>query len=152
MKPTSLGWWLYALLVLAVASSAVIGGTMFWGAFRHASALDRYVLTHGQVTISKLEREKRLTTLRFVVRYEVDGKSYTVESAYGTPERLADRAVVERFPVGSKLPVYYDPTHPSRALLTRDVRYVGSLITFVLGGAATIALLIRPRRRHARSP
>lgn len=94
----------------------------------------------GRVSDAKLhtfrDRDKR--QLNYMARvwhtYEVDGTSYTVEkiSWGGQPQaRIADpaKAVLERYPVGSTVKVYYNPQKPKQSVLDPHAK----------GGIATMA-------------
>ena len=88
-------------------------------------------------TVIKLKKEYihfrgvKNTYYRPIVRYSVDGKSYT-EEAYFRTRRKA------KYPVGSKMKLCYNPRNP------KETRFVGQLfplpmgLAFLLIGAALI--------------
>ncbi len=91
---------------------------------------------------------------RITYRYWVDGRKYV--SSGVTPESLGfgsrreAQEVVDRFPPGSKVAVYYDPKRPGRAVLLPGKREHGStpmglllLVAFVLIMGLYFLLFVR---------
>lgn len=60
-------------------------------------------------------------------RYESNQVSYTARST----SAAANRAVVDRYPKGSRVTVYYDPHAPRRAVIERGTNrlWIGIVIT-----------------------
>jgi hypothetical protein len=82
--------------------------------------------TSGTITVDDLERDRmlRFTTYRAEVayRYTVEGKEYAAnrvffgDSVATSLSGPAARRIV-KYPVGSKVTVFYDPARPSTAVL-----------------------------------
>jgi hypothetical protein len=97
----------------------------------------------GQITKSSVERERAIgdteeeVQFRALVNYKfvVDGKDYVGERVafgIGTSNRRSDaRSIVDRYPVGRTVEVYYRPGHPNDAVLETRI-----------GGFAIIALIV----------
>ena len=77
-------------------------------------------------TVVKLEKEYTFfrgvehTHYRPVVRYVVDGKSYTEEAYFRTYRKT-------KYPIDSEMIMYYNPKHPDQ------MRFVGHLFPLPLG-------------------
>ena len=77
-------------------------------------------------TVVKLEKEYTFlrgvehTHYRPVVRYAVDGKSYTEESYFRTYRKT-------KYPIDSEMKIYYNPRNP------KEMRFVGHLSPLPLG-------------------
>jgi hypothetical protein len=59
-------------------------------------------------------------------QYEVDGKIYTGDrisfsAVEGGEKKSESQAVVNRYPSGQRVIVYYDPKHPNKAVLERGL-------------------------------
>ena len=77
-------------------------------------------------TVVKLEKEYTFlrgvehTHYRPVVRYVVDGKSYTEEAYFRTYRKT-------KYPIDSEMKIYYNPRNP------KEMRFVGHLFPLPLG-------------------
>ncbi len=146
-------WLVLIGLCVFTAGAGVRVGRQLW----LASAIEDFDRGSGRVVLSELvERGGRdYVSARVVVRYEVDGESFELETSGGDgradPAPTA-QALLGRYPVGVGVPVFYDPRAPRRASLTKNVRY-GNDLGFALGLLAlTIgfgAWLAVKRRRAA---
>ncbi len=94
-----------------------------WGANRYyletrATVLDRRIVEQGLA-------DARTYRPDIHVAYSVDGAEYRTWTYGATRVAFAERALadeaLERFPLRSECPVYYDPMEPTRAVLVRDV-------------------------------
>lgn len=106
-----------------------------WGANRYyiqtlATVLDRRTVAQGR-------DDARTYRPDIQVEYTVDGADYRTWTYAATRVSFADETVakeaMERFLVGSKYPLYYDPTEPSRAVLVRDMSGTGWLMLLAPG-------------------
>ena len=79
--------------------------------------------------------------------YSVMGKTYTGgRIAFGASKGFSSRAaaekVLERYPVGETVTVYYNPNNPADAVLEREMRGGGSLLFIGLAFAFATACLL----------
>lgn len=84
--------------------------------------------TTGTIITSEVDREygddsDATYSAGIVYTYEVNGKTYKgnriayASNAYSSAAQA--QIVCDRFPVGAKVPVYYDPAKPNKAVLER---------------------------------
>ena len=73
--------------------------------------------------------------------YTVDGRSYR-GTRVGTPGKGVPQHLTERFPKGKAVPVYYDESHPGRALLIPGLNVADIKIRLGMCGAILILGLI----------
>ena len=93
---------------------------------RARASLD-WPATQGEVTVSKytsrLMGSGMTYKLDFACVYTVAGRSYRTEQVQFGNGHVSSRNLIldlaERYPVGSRPPVYYDPEHPDEAVLER---------------------------------
>lgn len=115
---------LYVMIVGGAFLSFLVAGRAIW---LHRT-ISEFAATEGTVSISEVRDSG---SLALVADYEVDGEGYTASNWMGI-EGAGDRSdeeVVAAFPVGSKVQVYYDPKHPDRATLSRDVQVAAPIVT-----------------------
>ncbi len=144
---------------------ALIGtGFFIWGGviYAKASASDSWPSAEGVVTASEVERslntssrDRRMKyTPRIEYRYAVADREYTSRridfSSVTISHKNSGRAmqVVNRYPAGKRIPVFYDPMNPEFAVLQRGIRtntYLGCIIGTVLIGVGAFFML----RGHA---
>jgi Protein of unknown function (DUF3592) len=80
-------------------------------------------------------------------RYEIAGKSFTGRKITladtGYPKLRAAREVIDRYPIGTRVCIYYDPTKPKRAFLEpqqRERRSLGiAALLLAIAGASLLA-------------
>jgi hypothetical protein len=103
--------------------------------------------TSGRITSSYVEEipgpaEDGGTHFRSVVRYAYEARGRTFEServsvASSPVSTTADRAeaqqVVDRYPAGSAVNVWFDPGDPHRSVLERGVPRAQAVIPFLIG-------------------
>ena len=87
--------------------------------------------TEGQVLSSTVTRVKRLNDpasyyASISYEYEVGGTKFTGDRVflgeYGTGSAGPMQEIVDRYPVGKRVTVYYDPQDPNKAVLERGAR------------------------------
>lgn len=120
---------------------------------REALALRTWPSTAGEVVSSELRSfrewkenvERTLYRPGVIYRYTVAGREYTsdryslgADTAWGTPEVV--QKLLERFPVGGAVTVFYNPQAPAEAVLERRVRG-GWLIWLLAAGLLLLALV-----------
>src|SRR6185503_3130358 len=158
---------LLVAFVVLIGSLFLIGGTALfkgvgehlwerWGSFFAAIESQRWVTTTGKVTraVVTYTTSRRARSYAPAVRYKysVGGESFVSERfAFVVTESVGEdgaavaRAVVERFPTGGSVPVYYDPKNPKRATLDRGIPPVvgptlGWLLVLLVGGGVMFPL------------
>lgn len=139
------------LVVVVCGVGFTLGGTLLLAYMayerREAARSADWPSTVGEVIHSKPQSfsTSYFTThdARITYRYWVDGRKYV--SSRVTPETLGFGSrreaveVVERFPAGGPVKVYYDPKKPGRAVLLPGKRTAGS---FPTGFLLTIAFVL----------
>lgn len=157
--PTS--QWGFFIVLIGLCVFTLGAGVRVGRQMALAANIDDFERTSGEVALSELvERGGRdYVSARVVVRYEVDGETLELETSgndgRADPAKSA-QAFLGRYPVGVRVPVYYDPRAPHRASLTTTVRYSADL-GFAIGLlAVTLAfgawLAVRRRRTAAGAP
>ncbi|HEX8850519.1 MAG TPA: DUF3592 domain-containing protein [Gemmatimonadaceae bacterium] len=137
-----------------IALSAA-GLAALWGGFElrdRARRMTAWPSVRGRVTGSTLvtdhTRMEDGTTAYYPqisYQYVVAGLEYRSQrrslvdvGGSGLARGVAQR-VLARYPVGSDVLVFYDPEHPSEAILERPDPVAGPVALFALGGALLIA-------------
>jgi hypothetical protein len=101
--------------------------------------------TTGQITDSHVSRSQSTDSdgdtstsysARVAYTYQVGGQTYSGQNiAFGFNPSYSNESKAQadaaRYPVGSQVPVYYDPTKPSDAVLARQAS--GSNVVMILG-------------------
>ena len=168
-KQQSIATWAFISLFLVV-------GALFTGFGIDGLALGfasrSWPSTEGQITQSKVEHrtsgtgKDRSSAYYAVVTYEftVDGATYKadrVASADIGREKAHARRIVERYPKGSSVSVYYMPENPSKCLLEPGFQGQAfifpsiGLFVLLLGGvflAAKISVMRDERKAAEQSP
>jgi hypothetical protein len=139
-------------------------GLVVWGGFQASRAMDsrRWPSTRGTVIRSyvheaKTHGQETKTTAfypRVIYHYSVLGDRYTADRiAFGgvpSGSRAGAKKVVDRYPAGTTVTVYYDPNKPSLAVL--EAGY-GNMAYAVTGMGVLLligSLLIWRRWRRSR--
>jgi hypothetical protein len=95
----------------------------------------------GVITRSELESALDDTSVRIEYEYTVDGKTYrSAQFSFATMSNVASHKEgrVKRYPVGRRVPVFFDPINPARAVVERNPS--SASLWLGLGGLAMIAL------------
>lgn len=108
-----------------------------WWLNQRAGVVASWPRTQGEVLESRVERERSSSThgstITFAPRiryqYEVQGRSFTSDriAVGGTLDTSSKKRAAERtrrWPVGAKVPVFYNPRDPSEAYLKPDAESV----------------------------
>lgn len=137
---------LFALALLVAASS------FGWYEWRARSSLNwpstqGIIITHSSAGDSNGTSRHRRQTVVFY-DYTIDGVLYHGDRiAFHLPDEFRDKpspyaaisAGMNRFPMGSTFPVYYDPTSPQQSILLRtraNWTLTGTLASFATGAVA----------------
>lgn len=151
MKGTFFG---VVFLIVGIAISV-------WGiqAVRRSHASRNWPTTEGTVVSSAIERSGRsvVQNHRAEIEYEYSVKGITHSSGavscgdYGSAFSSHAREIVERYPQGKKVPVYYDPQDPSVAVLEPGSSWgayipllIGVLFCGVAAGGILRSILVGP--------
>jgi hypothetical protein len=127
--------------VLFTITAGCAHGVVHW--LRKARAMSRWPTVPGTITSTW----DTLETGRIQYSYKVGGRSYTGKRVflYAAGQSREGRATSDRtpqeltelYPPGAQVTVYYDPTHPSKAVL--EPRNRQNLMASVLFMVATAA-------------
>ncbi|BCJ91713.1 hypothetical protein IZ6_24480 [Terrihabitans soli] len=148
-------------LKLAIAGLAIVAGLAFIAVnFRRRSLARRaasWPAVAGTITQSRTARRWGLGNgiwiaglwyvPDIVYRYEVDGRTYTGRKITladtGYPKLRAAREIIDRYPEGTAVSVFYDPAKPKRAFLEpqrEERRTLGiAVLLLAIAGAALLA-------------
>lgn len=136
-------------MVLSVAGVAVM-----WGGFEfreRARRMTTWASVRGCVTGSAVVADGTFDDgsatyyPRISYEYVVAGQEYAgqrrslIDVGVGRFVRGAPRRIVERYPVGSEVIVFYDPANPREAILERSDPVIWPRRLFSSGAALTIA-------------
>lgn len=131
-------------LILLPVGLLILAVSLFLGRQQQASV--GWPSVEGRVINTYLEEyrdaEQEVSyTPRIIYEYRLDGQTYTsqqiafgIEQSYGSQNRAGD--VLDEFPVGSPVTVYYDPDNPGNAVLDRSTGR--NTFFIILGGALTL--------------
>jgi len=111
----------------------------------------RWAITEGQIILSKLgivertpgtSRKNPVPIAKIKYSYTVKGKSYTSSrrsfNDYGSDIRDQQQNIVDGYPVGKIVKVYFDPDNPQQAILEHRSPV---LYYLVFGGGVIFALI-----------
>ncbi|QDV19004.1 hypothetical protein Pan153_36650 [Gimesia panareensis] len=133
-------WFLLAKLLFGVA--LVIGAPFLVkptiSKYNEARQSANWPQTEAEITQSEVKtgqnRAKPAWTPVVSYRYSVDGKNYTSSDiafrSFETPIPSHAEEVVEKYPVGSKHPVFYSPEDHSKAVLEKGTNWLVILALF----------------------
>ena len=122
--------------------------------FFQSSASSRWSSELGVVTVSETTTGNALLVYSYTVhgvRYENNRRSFFSEGAIESPDYAEE--VVQQYPVGKEVTVYYNPDDPSDAVLEPGsvVPIIVPIIIgfFVCGFASIPLLVVRAERKKA---
>jgi hypothetical protein len=135
--------WL-AWIVCALGAFLIVAGQHMWRAGRETRS---YTRTRGRVVRAEVEEVPRVseeggTQFRPVVRYSFEARGRTYESgriAIGAPagpdtsDAQEARRLVERYPAGAEVDVWFDPRDPRRSVLVPGIPASDVVVAVVLG-------------------
>jgi hypothetical protein len=139
-----------AMVVISIGFTLFGGGLLlFWGIpnYSRAKASTEWPAVEGEVVASQVEKSssfknnKTRTTYFAVVQfsYDIDGQHYESDAiwpggGYQSTSLAPHQAVVDRYPPGKKMPVYYDPAIPHRGVLEPGVHFTEYMLLGISGG------------------
>ncbi len=145
--PRWFGW-----LVAALGALLIVAGHHLWRGGRETRA---YTRTRGRVVRAEVEElphasEEGGTKYRPVVRYAFEARGRTYESdrvSIGAPaapdasDPRDARRLVERFPAGAEVDVWFDPRDPRRSVLVPGVP-ASEVVVAVVAGLALVGVAL----------
>lgn len=96
--------------------------------------------TEGRVTHSIIARGGETSGLHFRYDFTVEGRDYTGERvSFGS---VRGRRVVEEYPQGAEVTVYYDPANPGESVLEPGLPLTSYLLNQAIPAAAVLVGLV----------
>lgn len=143
---------------------ALATGVFGFGFLNQLRAKYGFVETTGKVISSRLIVHQDTPTglayvqPRIIYEYDVAGQTYTADrftyGAFWSADVPAMHLLVSAYPAGAVMPVFYDASHPSRSVLTRDIQGTYWFLLLALqpfwAGAAALAGLVLAIPHHRR--
>jgi hypothetical protein len=130
------------IIILALFASVGIATTA-WGIriMIQSRRTQDWPCVKGTITTSHSDDDELLPNIRYL--YMIDNSTYehTLEFPSGTtPTRELSQQYLHKFPEGSSVDVYYDPTNPDQAILEPGAR-PGDWLIFAFGLCSTILMI-----------
>lgn len=145
-----------AMVVISMGFTVVGGGLLlFWGlpSYSRAKASTEWPTVDGEVAASQVRKSssfrnnKTKTTYSAAVlfSYTVDGKQYESDviwpgGGYQSTSNVPHQAVVDRYPPGKAVQVYYDPAVPQRGVLEPGVHFAEYMLLGISGCFLTFGI------------
>ena len=135
------------LVIIGIVGAAL---TIFLGIPMMMSAFESsgWPLAEGVITVSEFttnrDRDNGSVTYGASIAYDykVNGTSYTGSNVhfgqYGTSDPSYGRGIVNRYPMGKQVRVYYDPDEPSTSVLEPGAGWS----SFMVGGIGALFTLV----------
>ena len=134
-------------VLFTVALLALGAGSIYWGGllYRQAEASQSWPSVDGLIVWSEIkENHDRVNVLTYDAAvefaYKVDGKRYTSKHTRNSSSSEV-REVVNRYPAGKPVKVFYDPQRPDFGVLEPGVN-ADNYVVFVAGFAFLLAGLV----------
>jgi len=135
-------------VILGVAALGGLAVALWgWRVLRRSRRMRRWPSVEGEIVESRPGPPGEELLPRIVFRYTVDGREY--RCPYRLPEGAHpfsdySKILLERYPVGRRVTVHYDPGDPARATLEPRARDDWVLLALGLATAlgAALALLL----------
>ena len=138
------------VLVLTVINIVLIRSA------RKASASNRWPSTNGRILMSDVSSHRSLnssgthTTIyepKIQYEYTADGQRYQSDQlSYsmvgGTSVESWAENIVDKYPQGSSVQVYYNPSKPSEAVIEHSSGGLGSVLVLILGGVELFLIVL----------
>ena len=148
-----IGFWVLILVGMIAFNMVALSMMKGWDSKSWSSTNGTIVsskvktITTRSTSTSTTPRKKRTRYFPEIhYKYQVDGKEYSGDRlAFGFSNRPKEESknIVERYPAGAHVPVYYDPDNPEESVLEPGV-YALNWLGIVFGiGAIGFAYLIR---------
>ncbi|MBT3287897.1 MAG: DUF3592 domain-containing protein [Victivallales bacterium] len=148
--------------------------TLFFGfrGVRAARASTAWPMSEGAITSSEVKKStnrrtsggrtyRTSTTYRADVKYSysIDGKSHVGDRVafgdYGSSTPSRARGIVAKYPLGTKVDVFYDPSSPNESVLEPGMKIQALFlpafgVAFALAGVGVLIFLPRAARKADR--
>ena len=131
-------WMIYTGFVLVF-----VGLRTYTWETREGTITKADVQTHVTTTTEQGKPDSKTTTIKLAFDYSVSGQRFEGSSLnvaelvsgsqVGTGSKIRLRRLLETYPVGAKVSVYYDPGDPGKAVLERGVPVLELAFCFALG-------------------
>jgi len=123
-------------MLFVLGFDAVIG----YGVWQTYDAKTRFLSTEGVIIASKVEStstsDGRSYSAEIEFEYDLNGQRYTGDRhsyfSFGTSSQTHSQEIVDRYPVGREVSVYYDPGEPSESVLEVDAASFPSIMILFL--------------------
>lgn len=138
---------LYSVILGTVFVGGIIITTWGWLILARSNRMKSWPTTKGVIEQSSHESEANDLLPHIVFSYRVEGVNYLrafkfPEGTHPLPE--FNKTYLDRYPVGKKVDVYYDPAKPEKATLEPqtqgDWMILALGIMMIIGGAAALLL------------
>jgi len=137
-----------------------------WPPLKYAYESESWPMTSGIVIKSEVDSWMKdgKTQYGAVIKYsyQVDGKEYFaygigVNNSSANINMSAAKALVQEYPVGKTVDVYYDPELPDAAALkpgvrAGDIAIAGGMLLFAILGLLVLFRIIKPTRSYSNAP
>jgi hypothetical protein len=130
------GW----ILVLVLLGNTALASWFAWRRYSLAAALDSTV--DGTIVKAEVVASGKNQRHKFVAEYWAGGAKHIVESGPDNDSAMH----VDRFPVGTTVPIYVSSADPRRAAFTRSAGYGSAVALAVMLALATGAVIYFTRR------
>jgi len=148
----------------------IAGGLMFYffglPPLKYAFESGSWPMTSGTITKSEVEswmkdgKSQYAAVIKY--RYQLEGKEYFsynigVNNSSGNNNMSAAKEIVQDYPVGKVVDVFYDPELPDSAALipgvrAGDVALAGGMLLFAIIGLLVLFRIIKPTRTYSNAP
>ena len=138
----------------------------FWGwpQLKYANESKNWPQTQGKITQSEvnswIKEGNSMYETRINYSYEVDGKKYNsgkikTSGSYSGSNISRAKEIVNEFPFGKAVDVYYDPEVPDSAVLKPGVSSIDIVMAafpllFLIIGLAVLTGIVKPQPTHNR--
>ncbi|WP_425619200.1 DUF3592 domain-containing protein [Anatilimnocola sp. NA78] len=156
MKPSTSSW-LGVLLAVGVFVAAMGVEFLTVNVFLKAKEIESWPATKGTILKSELTSTFHGTTTyeaQIEYEYQVGEEKYLSKQVRtrgtGTKHQVDVARLVQKFPAGQEVDVYYDPANPSDAYLETGVDFVNYIIIvspliFALGAVVCLVAMLREK-------
>ncbi len=134
---------LYPLILAAVAIGGIGISIWGWKTLQRARCVEAWPTVSGSIVACEPTSEVNDLLPDIIFSYQIDGHDYrrSFEFPEGThPLPEFTRSYMERYPVGKKVDIYYDPENPENATLEPGSQ--GDWMILVLGIMMTLGGVI----------
>ena len=137
-----------------------------WPPLKYAYESESWPSTSGTVTKSEVDswmkdgKSQYAAVIKYT--YQVEGKEYIsynigVNNSSANNNMSAAKDLVQEYPVGKTVDVFYDPELPDAAALkpgvrAGDIAIAGGMLLFAIIGLLVLFRIIKPTRSYSNAP